>query len=232
MADQDWFPGSRPGQRAMFANIELKINSYAAKYPFLTFAYLAQIHAACQTFIAGYDTLVANRATAKQETQWFDNLLSGEPQGSPAPNGVTYQAVALPAGAFIGIEDFTRNFARLFKEQLNYDEADGLDLMIERSESEEQNLNDAQPSLVVSATNNATIKVVWQKLGFEMLELQYRKAGVELWQPADKSNTSPIDFAPAFTTPGAPEKFEVRGVYLIKNVRVGNWSPIYTVTVG
>jgi hypothetical protein len=32
--------------------------------------------------------------------------------------------------------------------------------------------------------------------------------------------------------PGKPEKFEFRAIYLIKNKRAGQWSPVYTRTVG
>ena len=70
-----------------------------------------------------------------------------------------------------------------------------------------------------------------EKIGFDMLELQWRKAGAAMWQQADKSTERVINFAPPLTTPGEPEKFEFRAVYLIKNQRVGNWSPIYTETV-
>jgi hypothetical protein len=90
-----------------------------AKYPFLTFGYIHEIHAACQTFIAAYDALVANRTTAKQETQWFENLLTGSPLGETAPPSPHYLSAALPGNAFISIEPFMRDFASLFNEQLN-----------------------------------------------------------------------------------------------------------------
>ena len=53
-----------------------------------------------------------------------------------------------------------------------------------------------------------------------------------MWQMADKSTEKIIEFAPPLTTPGAPEKFEFRAVYILKNHCIGVWSPIYTVTVG
>ena len=71
-----------------------------------------------------------------------------------------------------------------------------------------------------------------EKSGFDMLELQWRKAGDTLWQAADKSTEKIINFTPPDAEPGVPEKFEFRAIYLIKNKRVGQWSPIYTKTVG
>lgn len=53
-----------------------------------------------------------------------------------------------------------------------------------------------------------------------------------MWQAADKSTEKIIEFKPPVTTPGVPEKFEFRAVYLQKNTRVGLWSPIYSITVG
>jgi hypothetical protein len=86
--------------------------------------------------------------------------------------------------------------------------------------------------LKLSADLGGAVSVEWRKSGFDALELQYRKAGTEMWQLADKSTEKIIEFAPPITTPGAPEKFEFRAVYILKNQRTGQWSPIYTVTVG
>jgi hypothetical protein len=71
-----------------------------------------------------------------------------------------------------------------------------------------------------------------EKSCFDTLELQWRKARTEMWQPADKSNVSPIVFTPTLTMLGVPEKFEFSAVYIIKNQRVGQWSQIYSLTVG
>jgi hypothetical protein len=41
-----------------------------------------------------------------------------------------------------------------------------------------------------------------------------------------------INFKPPVTTESVPEKFEFRAVYILKNQRLGQWSPVYTLTVG
>ena len=61
----DWYPRSLDGQRSLYANIDSKIDGYAAKYPFLTVGYLSLIHLMCGTFIEGYDKMIENRATAR-----------------------------------------------------------------------------------------------------------------------------------------------------------------------
>lgn len=94
-----------------------------------------------------------------------------------------------------------------------------------------EELAEAMPELKMTVLSEA-IKFEWKKTGFDALELQYRKVGTTLRQAADKLTVSDFEFAPTLTTPGVPERFEFRTVYLIKNQRVGQWSPIYTETFG
>lgn len=67
------------GERAMFENIDSKIDGYAGKYPVLDAAYLLQIHTMCGAFIEGYDKVTENRATARQMTSWFDSIVRSKP---------------------------------------------------------------------------------------------------------------------------------------------------------
>lgn len=227
----DWYPQDRPTERILYGNIEAKVDDYKIKYPCLTEAYAKQIHAMCLSFIEGFDKLEQNRATAKQMTGWFENLVETKLKGNPVPGAPVFHPFSMPDGATTGLEQQCRDFARLLKNQPNYDVADGLDLMIERGEQNAPDLTTSEPELHQTV---ALTKVIteWKKAGFDALELQYRKAGTEMWQPVDKSTEKTIEFEPPLTTPGVPEKFEFRAVYILKNQRVGNWSPIYTQTVG
>jgi len=227
----DWYPKTSAGERTLFGNIDSKIDGYAAKYPFLTTAYLGKIHRMCQTFMTGFDKIAQNRATARQMTNWFENIVSSKEIDQPVPAPPVFQAFEVLSGATIGLEEQCRQFARLMKNQPNYDSADGIDLMIEREKADSRNEAEAQPELKLTAAGE-TVRVEWKKTGFDALELQYRKAGAAMWQAADKSTVNVFDFTPTLTAAGVPEKFEFRAVYLIKNQRVGQWSPVYTVTVG
>lgn len=228
----DWYPRSTAGERLLYGNIDAKIDGYSTKYPFLDADYLDKIHTMCRTFIECYDKIEYNRATGKQATKWFENIVSSKQDNMPASAPPVYQAISLPARAFIGLEKFCRDFAGLFKKQLNYDKADGLDLMIEREAGESPNLAEVIPELKYTVLTDNSIDFDWKKTGFDMLELQYRKEGTAMWKYADKSTEKVIKFAPPLTTAGVPEKFEFRAIYLIKNQRVGQWSQIYSVTVG
>lgn len=228
----DWYPATLAEERAMYANIEAKISAYAGKYPVLNVAYLAVIHTFCQAFIEAYDKIEQNRQTGRQATVWFDNLVHSKQENTVAPAPPVYLPIVMPENTLIGIEKACRDFRNLLVKQLNYDRADGLDLMLEREASEEVNLEESQPVLKLSETVSNAVSVEWKKTGFDMLELQYRKVGETMWQNVDKTTEKIIVFAPPITTPGVPEKFEFRAVYLIKNQRVGKWSATYTITVG
>ncbi len=229
----DWYPTTGAGERAMYANIEAKIDGYQAKYPAcLTPDYVDDIHTFCRAFIEGYDKIEQNRVSGKQATAWFENLVRSKQENTPAPAPPIYQTIAMPVGTMLGVEKACRDFRNLFVKQLNYDRADGIDLMLERAEGEDLNLNDAQPALKIARAGDVALQFTFKIGNFDALELQCRKVGTTLWQAADKSTTNTFDFAPPLTEPGVPEKFEFRAIYLIKNQRVGQWSPIYTETFG
>ena len=231
-SESDWYPTTNEGERAFYENLEAKIDAYGAKYAFLDAGRLAAVHLMCRTFLECYDKTAQNRATARQMSQWFDNIVRSKQDNEPVPPAPVFQAWAIPAGATVGIERQCRRFAGLFKEQDEYSEADGLDLLIAKAAGEEQAVETAQPDLKISDQPDNSLDFGWLKAGFDMLELQWRKAGEEMWQAADKSTEKVINFTPPDLEPGKPEKFEFRAIYLIKNKRVGQWSPVYTRTVG
>lgn len=229
--ERDWYPTDLATERVLYGNIDAKIDGYAAKYPVLTVDYLKSLHTMCDSFTEGYDKTEQNRATGKQMTKWFTKLVRSKVKVAvpPAPVFLEFE---MPAGALTGVEQQCREFARLLKSQPNYDEADGLDLMIEKAEGTARDISTAVPEMKLTVSPDGVVTNDWKKDGFDMLEWQYRRAGEQMWQLADKSTEKTITFKPTLTTPGVPEKFEFRAVYILKNMRVGQWSTIYVLTVG
>lgn len=225
----DWYPKSLAKQRTMYQNFNSKIGGYKAKYG-LTDAQIAEVHIICETFIEIDDKINRNQATAKQMTEWRDNVLTGKPAGSQVPPAPVFQAFALPAGAFIGLEEKFRAFVRDFKNNPAYTEADGIDLMIVAPETEEIDLDTVQPEIDIMSLPNGVVMIDWRKGMFTALEVQYRAIGAMNWQLADKSTETTIRFDAPLTN--QPQKFEFRAIYLLKNERVGQWSIVHTLTVG
>lgn len=226
---KDWLQRPLPDLNVMFANVRKKIANYQTEYD-LTTGWIDRVNLICDTFTDSYTSIVQNRATTKDMNDWFTTLLSGEPKGSIATAPPVFQTVTIPTGAFIGILDEFREMMRYFKANAVYTEADGENLMIVAPNEQAPDTEDAVPDLKVSVDVNEAVVVAYRRKEFGGLELQWRKVGQPLWQLADKSTETIIIFTPEGLTP--PEKIELRGVYLMKNQRVGNWSPIYTLTVG
>lgn len=227
----DWYPSDAATERLLYGNIDAKIDGFAVKYPFLTVPYLAAIHVLCQSFIEAYDKVEQNRATAKQMTAWFTDAVRSQETNEPVAKAPVFQPILIPAGALRGFEQQCRAFARLLKNQPNYDVADGLDLMVERGEHDAPDLDNYQPEMTVTAHAELVV-VIWLKSFVDALELQYRAAGTAMWQPADKSTEKRIEFAPPLDVPGVPQKFEFRAIGIVKNKRIGQWSEIFVLTVG
>jgi len=226
---KDWLKRPLAELNVMFTNVNGKIDGYQIAYN-LNDDWVDRIKLICQTFNTAYTNVVQNRATENEMNKWFDALLNGEPKGSPATAAPTFKPITLPAGAFIGLLDEFREMIRFFKANAAYNLADGENLMIVPPDEGSRNIAEAAPELKVSIDVNGDVSIEYLKEEFSGLELQWRKTGQQMWQFADKSTEKVITFTPSGIT--SPEKIEVRGVYLWKNNRVGNWSPVYTLTVG
>lgn len=234
MANDDWYPRDEPTQRLLYQTIDAGIDDFKSKYPdVLTGDYLTEIHGFCQMYVNAYDAKEFNRAISKAWTTWFQTLHDSEQKGEAVVAPPAFVSVTIPAGATAGSERQVRRFAKKMKDSDNYDKADGLALMIEKGAKAEFNKDEAQPELKISVTVDGRIQVNWVKSGFDSLELQWKFFGDAMWQLADKSTEKEIIFTPPpSATPGVPQKFEFRAVYILKNKRVGQWSQIYTLTVG
>ncbi len=226
---KDWLKKTLPELNVMFTNVQGKIADYKVPYG-LTTAWVERVQVICATFIAGYMGVVQSRATMKDMNEWFENLLYGEPKGAPATAPPIFATVLTTNGAFIGLIDEFREMMRFFKANAAYTVADGENLMIVAPIESDGDINDAVPELKVSVDVNNAVSAAYVRENFSGLELHWRKDGETLWQLADKSTETVITFTPPGIT--LPQKIELRGVYILKNSRVGNWSPMYTVTIG
>ena len=226
---KDWLQRPLPELAVMFANVKTKIGDYMTAYG-LTDRWIERVNLICDTFAAAYTGVAQNRATEKEMTDWFNSLLGGEPKGAPAPDAPTFQNITLPTGAFIGLIDEFREMMRFFKANSAYTEADGENLMIVAPLEEDKIADDTAPALKVSVDLDGSVRVEYTRGNFSGLELQWRKSGTADWHLADKSTEKIVTFQPEIAAP--PEKIELRGVFLLKNQRVGNWSPVYSTTIG
>ncbi len=231
MKMKDWMPSTKAGKFTMFNNVKAKIAGYKDVIG-LNDTQVERIIKICDIYLEIYQKTEQIRATAADLTNWQDTILNGEPRGSVAPNAPVFATITLPHDSFIGILDEFRDFVNYIKYNPNYSENIGLDLMIVAEDSGNNNLTESVPELKLGVKNDTQIEIGFKKFSADAIELQYRKAGTETWSLADKATNSPMIFSPQFSTPGQAEKFEFRAIFLVKNQRTGQWSPIYTIIVG
>lgn len=228
----DWLLGKTlPEQDTMCVNIDAKIDNYRIAYG-LTHDWVDSVKLICQTFHAAYTQVMESRATGKQRDTWFDNLRKGSPKGSPAPAAPIFVPITLPTGATIGLYEQLRDKVDFFKSNEAYTEADGDDLMITSPKGTTGFADDDFPEWKFSQDASGNITATYTRGDADGAELQWREVGQTMWQLADKSTETTITFKPNLSTPNAPTKIELRGVFIVKNQRVGQWSPNYNLTVG
>lgn len=231
MKKGDWFPTSRAGKFSMFTNFDAKIDNYAENFA-LTAQQLARLHLICQIFGEIHQKFDQNKAAMDNFTEWQNIVFKGTPRGNSIPTAPAFANINLPADSFIGIFDEFRETVNYLKNHLNYTENIGIDLMIVANDVADDDLNIIAPDIKITAKNDDSVEISFKKGNFDSIEIQYRKTGTEIWLNADKATFSPIVHKPQLTNPDQAEKFEYRAIYLRKNERVGNWSPIYAVTAG
>ncbi|MGC2237672.1 MAG: hypothetical protein WA584_16030 [Pyrinomonadaceae bacterium] len=103
--------------------------------------------------------------------------------------------------------------------------------MIEKSEQSKLNPGEAQSELKPTVNLDNSVSFGWKKADFDLLELQWRKAGTEMRQHADKSNVSPLDFAPPLTTLSVPDYKKPARRTMVADCRAGDWV-IFFISAG
>ena len=227
----DWYPTKLSKQKAMYANVLAKIDNYKERLG-LSDEFVAEVKLVCQTFVTAYDAVMQNRAAKKKMDAWFKDIVESPQTENLITSVPAFQTISLPAGAMVGVKKKFRSLMGLLKKNLKYTRADGIDLMIVAPETEDLNLTDAAPNLKLSVDANGTITAVYVRGRFSGIELQWREVGETEWHLADKTTERAVEFKPPSLIAETPAKLEFRAAFLLKNKRVGQWSPTYSLTIG
>lgn len=237
--NMDWLSSDRPGKLLVFRNTAVKAPNYMAKFGW-TNAELEFFTMIADSYEAGLNWLSQNRAAGQSATAFAELLLEGKTgvagqfsEGETLSAPPLFVNLTLPGGAATGLERMFRRKVADTKLLKAYDKAaDGEDLMWERTQSAAVNLNELTVTLKYEVSLEGVVTFTASKGKFDQIEYQHRKLGATMWQFIDKTTEREFSHTPTLTAPGVPENFEYRAVGLIKNERVGQWSPIYTVRIG
>lgn len=229
---QSWFPKTRPQQLIMFTNVRAKIAGYEGILP-LTDAQVKRIQLICDTFIAVYNFVEQTRATTQQLTDWQDLIFTGEggTQGEAAPAAPAFTAPTMPGGAFVGIFQEFRERRDDILSADNYTHGIGVDLMIVAPEGEDLDLNELVASARLTSLPGYKIRAEGSLQGMDAMRFDYQRKGASAWLPVAFLTKLPAEFTITPQTAGEPETGVVRAVLLKNNQEVGQFSPLYPVTI-
>jgi hypothetical protein len=175
------------------------------------------------------DVLLQLESDRDELKAYRDNIFSGNPKGTAAdyPTVGISPLPALNIGVKPGIISRNREFYNFLKGHPNRTNESLADLGIITVTPPKVVTADLRPGLKVTAKINDRIEVSFSKQGQTAIRLQMRR-GTADWISLGDPTSSPFTDNTA-STGGNPEKREYRGVYMLKNEIVGQYSDIVTI---
>lgn len=156
--------------------------------------------------------------------------------GNPADTVSAYPTFAIDALPFPAVKAGAlsrwRKRRERWKSAAGYTKEIGIAIGIEKVSGGSISLDSLVAALKPADIGTYQYTVAFQKQGQSAMLIQYRLKGTEKWLEAKTALTSPVTIdAPAPAEEGAAVQIEIRGRLLKGNQQVGQWSPIYTLTV-
>lgn len=229
MENSDWLANDRAGRLVQAKNIAAKAPNYTTELN-LTPAWISRMQLNAEVYETVFDSLAQIRATVKEMGDWAEEMYESKENEDPAPRVPSYQTITLPAGALRGLDKTLRDFAEYAKDQSGYTEAIGLDLMIYKHPVEKPAPETLVPSFDLKFSGNFALTADFKKQGQDALQFEYQSAGESTWQKF-VALRSPFTFQITPKTAGTPEKGYVRAIFMDGNETVGQYSPLYPVTL-
>lgn len=226
----DWYPTTRPKQRAMYANVLAKIENYQDAIVDLSDARVARIILICRTYIAVYDWLEQSEAALRGGYAYQKDMERGEISETPSPSPV-FPALVLPVGAFKGFVKEFRDEMGLLKKQKGYTQAIGEDLMIVAASKEARRPEDLMPAFEYAARQGFKLWVTGRMQGMGAVKFYYRRKGASDWIFVGFLTKTPGEIQIPPAQAGVPEAGEIRAIYFDNNQEAGQFSTNTEVTL-
>lgn len=229
--NQGWFPKSRAKQQVMFTNVKTKIPGYANLLS-LSQDKIDRIILICDVFIEVFNFVEQSRAKMQNLTDWQDLifLAEGGTKGEVAPAAPVFQALTLPASAFVGIFAEFQELREDIVGADNYTRGIGEDLMIVAAEGEDLSPDDLVADIKPQALGGNKVRISGSLQGRKAMRVQYQPKGSNALQDFFLTKL-PAEITIVTATPGQPENGFLRAVLIENNAPVGGWSPDYPVTI-
>ncbi|MBA2379434.1 MAG: hypothetical protein H0V76_07650 [Blastocatellia bacterium] len=165
--------------------------------------------------------------SADAYSAWRREMLYGNPSSQPPLP--TLPSLNLPEQHFAGmITEGKRLQQRMFRAP-GFNNMIGEDLGLLIANPSPPSPESYVPSLTLKALDGGAVQAKWHKGEFQAIKLEWRRSNEQIWLSAGVFTTSPsIHPADGFVPP-APEARQYRGIMMIKDVTVSEWSPIVSV---
>ena len=186
--------------------------------------------------LANLTTALNNTTIAETDKQVVTQIKNAVYDGDPNDAIAPYPAFAIAALPFpdAAAGSFTRFRARKarFKAAKGYTTEIGIALGLEKPKSGSISPDDLVAALSPRDLGGYQYDAVFKKQGQDAMLIQYRPKGTEKWLEAKTALASPVIIdVPKPESEGASVQIEIRCRLLKGNRQVGQWSPIYTLTV-
>lgn len=228
--NDDWYPSTRPAQRAMYANILAKIDTHVPVPIDLAAAKLARLKLICENYVAIYDWLNQLDATVSQCYEWRDDMEDGDTSEPIQPPPV-FQTVTLQPFSFKGFVNEFREIVALIKELDGYTTAIGEDLMIFKPKGEGLNLNEVQPNFKYESKQPFKVRITGSMQGLKTANFYYQRKGSETSVFVGYVGSLPAELTITPAQSGVPEVGFIKAKFVDKNVEVGNFSTSTEITL-
>jgi len=226
----DWYPSRRDEQRAMYANVLAKIESYKTTIPDLGNERIARIKLMCETYIVVYDWLAQTEARLGAGYEFQKDLEKGT-AGETVNAPPDFEPLALPAGAFKGFVNEFRKDMGLLKRQNGYTRAIGEDLMIVREKGEAISAAERQPAFKYEMRQGFRLYVTGSMQGIRAVNFYYRRKGASEWTFVGYLTRTPGEVHIPPAQAGTPEAGEIKAIFYEDNQEVGLFSTNTEVTL-
>lgn len=180
-------------------------------------------------YLLEYTALI--EANKKTVNQIKDAVYEGNPDEAVSPFPI-FSPAAPPFPLASGIEKRARQRNARFKTAAGYSEEIGKALGIITGAGEAPSTDDLTAALKLTDLGGYQYSMDFRKQGMDAMFTQQRVKGTEKWFDATTALVSPaVVTVDAPATDGAAVQLEIRGRLMKGNQLVGNWSPIYPLTV-
>jgi hypothetical protein len=226
---RDFIPKNWAAFAVWFANFVVQLAALKTKYN-IQAATLSALEADNDWVQFWTEAKAKAKLQTKQLTDFTDGVRKGKIGSTPLSNPV-WDVGAMPATVPPGINERVRETANFIKAQKSiYTSADGELLGIITAEEANLNEQDFQPALKFVQEPNYNLEADFRLFGTDALRIEYRHKGGD-WQLAAILTSSPGTFNIVPLVAGSAEQIEIRAIFIVKNEKYGQYSPIYTVVI-